>query len=74
VGLYGVGAVALAEALFAQLSQIFAAVGLPLRQMEPRQVVVAELEFVAASFCDLNSIVGGLAPLGKQGAHLLLAL
>jgi hypothetical protein len=74
VGLDGVGAVALGEALFAQLSQIFEAVGLPLRQMEPGQVVVAELKIVAAAFGDLNRIVGGLAPLGKQLAHLLLAL
>ena len=67
-------AIALAKALFAELSEIAAAVRLALRQLEARQVIVAEFKVEIALLGDLYRVVRGLLPVGEDRAHLLLAL
>ena len=71
-------AVALAKTLFAQLPQVGVAVLFALRQLEARQVVVAELKveiaLFGALFGDLHRVVRGLLPVGVERAHLLLVL
>ncbi len=70
----GTVGIAVGKALFAELFQIFIAVGFTLGQLEARQVIVAELEIKRAFFGDLHRVVGGLGMRGQKGAHLLLAL
>ena len=70
----GTLAVALEKALLAELSQIARAALLALRQLEARQVIVAELKVEGAFFGDLRRVVRGLLPVGVERAHLRLVL
>ena len=65
---------ALGKAPLTEAAEIGVAVGLPGGELEARQMVVAELEIVAAARGDLRGVVRGLGVFGEERAHLLLAL
>ena len=73
-GVLARGAVAALKALGAELFEVFKAVALALRQLEAGQVVVPELKVEAALGGDLRRVVRGVGAVGKERAHLVLAL
>ena len=68
--LRGVG-VALLKALLAQLREQRVSI-VPLRILELRQVMLAELEGHVTAVGDALGVLDGFRPLGEQGPHLLL--
>ncbi len=54
--------------------KVVPAVGIPLRQLELRQVVLAELKVHLAHLRDLCRVLQRLGKIGKEGRHLFLTL
>ena len=72
--LLGLGGVAPAEAVHAQLLEVGVPIGPPLGQLEVGQVVLAELELHVAQLGDLHGVLQGLRVIGEEGGHLRLGL